>query len=160
MNQQTSSPGGRLAPEPVARRDVLGLAALWSAGGALLFSLLGMLRVVYSPVSPTPSKKIRVRVPEGLAAGEPYLVPGHPVAVFRNEEGVYAVSLVCTHLGCVVKPSGEGFECPCHGSRFDRDGTVRKGPAPTALPWYEVTRRGQEYVIDLQKQVPSGTEVS
>ena len=45
------------------------------------------------------------------------------------------ISSVCTHLGCVVAHNeGEGFACPCHGSRFSTDGSVVGGPAPAALP--------------------------
>ena len=36
--------------------------------------------------------------------------------LFRDREGVYAISMVCTHLGCIVKPSTAGFDCPCHAS--------------------------------------------
>jgi len=55
MSEQGSS-GSRLAPEPPARRDFLGLFSLASAAGALFFGLLGLIRVVYAPVSPTGSK--------------------------------------------------------------------------------------------------------
>lgn len=159
MSETISQGSLRADVPPASRRDVLGLAAAWSAAGSLLVALLGMLRVVYSPVSPTPSKKLTVQLPEGLLPGEPYLVPGHPVAVFRDEEGVYALSLVCTHLGCIVKPSRDELDCPCHGSRFTLAGQVLKGPAPTGLRWHQVVRRGEQYVIDLRTQVKPGTKV-
>ncbi len=159
MSETASQDTSRLAPEPVARRDWLGLAAMWSAAGSLLFALLGMLRLLYIPVSPTPSKKFTVKLPDELPPGQPLLVPGRPVAVFRDAEGVYAISLVCTHLGCIVKPADGGFDCPCHGSRFAADGSVIKGPAPTGLPWLQVARRGQQYVIDLSTETQPGTKV-
>lgn len=55
------------------------------------------------------------------------------VALVHAENGYYALSLVCTHLGCTVNMSGEQFDCPCHGSSFDRRGNVLKGPAERPL---------------------------
>ena len=47
----------------------------------------------------------------------------------------HAISAVCTHLGCIVSWDGDAqeFACPCHGSRFDGEGEVVKGPAGQAL---------------------------
>ena len=58
------------------------------------------------------------------------------VAVFRDEAGeLHRRSAVCTHLGCIVawNPSASTWDCPCHGSRFDKYGTVVNGPAKTDL---------------------------
>lgn len=150
----------RLDPEPVARRDFLGLASLASAAAALLFAGIGMLRLPKAAVLSSPSKKFRVRLPDSLAAGQAFVPPGRSVALFRDAEGVFAISLVCTHLGCIVKSVPEGFECACHGSRFAPDGEVTKGPAPTALPWHRVTKSGDQVVVDEEEVVPAGTRVA
>jgi nitrite reductase/ring-hydroxylating ferredoxin subunit len=158
----TVTPGqarSRLDPEPVPRRDFLGLTSLWAMSGALLFALFGMLRLPKAAVLPSPSKKFRITLPDALAAGEPYIPPGRQVAIFRDAEGVHAVSTVCTHLGCVVKPNPDGFECPCHGSRFARDGGVTKGPAPRALPWLQVSSKGGVLIVDEGTAVPAGTRI-
>jgi cytochrome b6-f complex iron-sulfur subunit len=81
------------------------------------------------------------------------------VALFRDEEGVYAISKVCTHLGCILKTTLDGFECACHGSHFARDGSVIKGPAPLPLPWLKVSGSENEYVVDEGQAVPTGTKV-
>jgi cytochrome b6-f complex iron-sulfur subunit len=162
MTTTPTTPGvaarSRLEPEPVPRRDFLGLAAVWSAFVALLFGLLGTARLPRAAVVPVPSRKFRVTLPEALAPGEPFLPPGRSVAVFREAEGVYAVSRVCTHLGCIVKAEADGFHCPCHGSRFALDGAVTKGPAPKALPWLAVARIAPgTYQVDEGKTVRAGT---
>lgn len=56
--------------------------------------------------------------------------------VYRDEEGrLHAVSLRCTHLGCLVRfnEAEHSWDCPCHGSRFDVDGAVLEGPATRPL---------------------------
>jgi Rieske Fe-S protein len=56
--------------------------------------------------------------------------------VYRDPGGVlHAVSLRCTHLGCLVRfnEAETSWDCPCHGSRFAIDGAVLEGPAVTPL---------------------------
>ena len=58
------------------------------------------------------------------------------VAVYRDRDGtVHARSAVCPHLGCVVawNSAERTWDCPCHGSRFDRYGRVITGPANVDL---------------------------
>lgn len=159
MSVNSNAPRSRLAPEPVARRDFLGLASVWTTLAALGFGLIGMMRLPKAAVLSSPSKKFRVALPDSLAAGQPFVPPGRSVALFRDAEGVYAVSLVCTHLGCIVKQAPDGFECPCHGSRFTADGAVTKGPAPVALPWHKVSGGGGNYIVDEAATVPAGTKL-
>ncbi len=160
MTTQASQKRSRLDPEPIPRRDWLGLSSLWTMAASFLFATLGMMRLPKAAVLPSPSKRFRVTLPETLAPGEPFVPPGRSVALFRDAEGVYAISTVCTHLGCIVKPSAEGFECPCHGSRFAPDGEVRKGPAPRPLPWLKVSLSGSLVTIDEGTTVPQGTKVA
>ena len=65
------------------------------------------------------------------------------VAVGRDDSGVYAMSSVCTHAGCLLGAArgtiAAGLVCPCHGSTFDGDGNVTRPPAPVALQHYQVT---------------------
>ena len=58
------------------------------------------------------------------------------VAVFRDEAGeLHRRSAICPHLGCIVgwNPSASTWDCPCHGSRFDKYGVVVNGPASKDL---------------------------
>ncbi len=58
------------------------------------------------------------------------------VAAYRDEDGkVHAVSATCTHMGCIVgwNEAEASWDCPCHGSRFDVDGSVIEGPATEPL---------------------------
>jgi glycine/D-amino acid oxidase-like deaminating enzyme/nitrite reductase/ring-hydroxylating ferredoxin subunit len=58
------------------------------------------------------------------------------VAIYRDESGaIHRRSAVCPHLGCIVawNPAMSTWDCPCHGSRFDKFGTVINGPAAQDL---------------------------
>lgn len=62
------------------------------------------------------------------------------VIVGRDAGGFYAMLGVCPHQGCAVNaPVGGTIACPCHGARFDANGTVTRGPARTSLTHREVT---------------------
>jgi nitrite reductase/ring-hydroxylating ferredoxin subunit len=164
MSDPASTPipsRSRLDPEPMPRRDFLGLAALWSAVVTLTFGVIGAMRLPRAAVVPSPSRKFRVTLPEGLGPNEPFIPAGRPIAVFRDAEGVYDISTVCTHLGCIVKAENGGFDCPCHGSRFAADGSVAKGPAPKALPWLSVSASSANtFIVDESVTVPAGQKVA
>jgi len=73
-----------------------------------------------------------------VAKGEGKIVElaGEKTAVYRDERGLlHAVSPVCTHMGCHVgfNNAEKTWDCPCHGSRFDKDGKVLNGPAEKPL---------------------------
>jgi glycine/D-amino acid oxidase-like deaminating enzyme/nitrite reductase/ring-hydroxylating ferredoxin subunit len=58
------------------------------------------------------------------------------IGVYRDADGgIHAVSLRCTHLGCLLRfnAAETSWDCPCHGSRFDVDGAVLEGPAVNPL---------------------------
>ena len=65
--------------------------------------------------------------PEANTSGKFWLI--------NTDEGPRALYMVCTHLGCLYKwePSANRFECPCHGSKFSREGHYIEGPAPRSL---------------------------
>jgi cytochrome b6-f complex iron-sulfur subunit len=160
MTVKPGAPISRLDPEPIPRRDVLGLMSLWSMAATLLFATVGMLRMPKAAVLPSPSKKFRVALPDTLPEGTPFVPPGRSTALFRDAEGVYAISIVCTHLGCIVKPTANGFECPCHGSGFAPNGEVVRGPAPRSLSWLKVSVNGGLVTVDEGASVPVGTKVN
>lgn len=79
-------------------------------------------------------------------------VQGQKVAVIRNPTdpaALVAVSAVCTHAGCTVAWDGdqELFACPCHGGRFNADGTVNSGPTRQALNTFEAKIEGDQVLV-------------
>jgi Rieske Fe-S protein len=74
-----------------------------------------------------------------------------PVIVMRDRAGGFsAVSGRCTHLRCIVRPTGQVLRCPCHGSTFARDGSVVRGPAQAPLTQIpvELSTRGVEILLE------------
>jgi len=76
-----------------------------------------------------------------FAAGEVKAVPqGQFYLVCLDDGGFLALSRTCTHLGCSVPWDNERqkFICPCHGSSFDKVGTVLTPPAVRPLDYFPV----------------------
>lgn len=69
------------------------------------------------------------------------------VAVMRAGAEIYALSLTCTHLGCLVNVTPTGLVCPCHGSTFSRAGEVLSGPAARRLDRLEARLEGDHVVV-------------
>lgn len=148
---------GRLEPEPVPRRDFLNLAGLWTTGIAIFGSILGMARLPKPRVAPEASSRFRAGKPAEFAPGTVKTFPEQKVRVVATEQGVAAMSLLCTHLGCIVSETPDGFGCPCHGSKFNHDGKVVGGPAPRALRWLAVSQAADgALVIDTAAEVKPG----
>jgi len=142
----------------VSRRDFLGLA---SAGAVILSSLTalaGILRITKPDVHYEESKKFKIGKPENFPVGTIKKLEDKRVHIFSDENGIHAITSVCTHLGCLVAMTDKGFQCPCHGSKYDRDGRVTAGPAPRSLPWLEISESEDgTLVVDAAKEVKIGT---
>jgi len=147
----------RLDPPPASRRSFLSLAALTSLVAALGTAVAGILRLPNPAVLPGPARHFKLGPPEEFAVGSETTFAEQNLVLFHDSEGFYAVSTTCTHLGCAVARSQEGFACPCHGSRFDSNGKVIGGPAPRPLPWLEVSRAADgTLIVNADSEVPEG----
>jgi Rieske Fe-S protein len=71
------------------------------------------------------------------------------VYIVKNANGVVGFEQTCTHLGCPIAWVGAAnqFQCPCHGSKFNRDGQVVGGPAPLPLYKHEVEISGDTVYV-------------
>jgi cytochrome b6-f complex iron-sulfur subunit len=126
--------------------------------GSLVAAMAGFfvatLRFLIPNVLYEPSRRFVIGPPTDFPPAAATFLPARRVFIFNGPDGFYAISSVCTHLGCNVKRGGPGFECPCHGSRFDENGRVVHGPAPSSLAWYVLSLSPRrELVVDLDRQV-------
>lgn len=142
MNIPTPDAAKGAKPEKAGRRtflETLGrISVLGALGGTLMSSMRFLLpNVLYEPPTVFPIGRVEDFPPDSVTFLEEYRL-----FIFRRPEGLYAVTSVCSHLGCNVRWEGEDerFDCPCHGSMFDKNGKVTRGPAPKPLKWYELTR--------------------
>lgn len=119
------------------RRDFLTSATLASVA-ALLAACSGA-GLTGTDVTPGPSS-ITVKLSDfsslGVVGGMAAVgtVNVSPVAIVRTGQSSYiALSRICTHQTCVIDLVSNGFSCPCHGSRFNSQGSVVNGPATRPL---------------------------
>ncbi len=121
------------------RRAFLRLSAKLSLGLAGIIGLGGLVRYFsHEPAGQTPSSYDLGLAADFPASGE-LIRLDIPAIVYKTKDDYQAYSLVCTHLGCTVEDDGDYFSCPCHGSQFDHEGRVIKGPATKRLPTLKVT---------------------
>lgn len=68
----------------------------------------------------------------------------------NDVDGVRALYRVCTHLGCLYewKDQTFRFECPCHGSKFVKDGKFIEGPAPRSLDQFKMSKLVNGEVVE------------
>lgn len=102
-----------------------------------------------------------VPFPTGRLAAAEQTYPPEVLAGMRH--GLVALSPICTHQGCHVPycASSAWFECPCHGSRFDRIGELRRGPAPRGLDHFALSVVAGLVTVDTGRTYPGpppGTE--
>ncbi len=143
----------------MSRRDFFNEVAL----GALGIAGLGAAIVTYQYLSPNvlfePSTTFRAGNPDLFPANSVTYMQDQQVYIVRTKDGFYAVSAVCTHLGCITqwKPEADQIACPCHGSKFKRDGTKIEGPAPRSLPHFSITLTADgELLVDKLEVVKPG----
>ncbi len=88
------------------------------------------------------SKVLLAGIPMGISFYEEYWIS-------RNEVDIKVYSTRCTHLGCKVKPAGDGrLTCPCHGSAFSTENaSAVKGPAQKSLDMFESIIEGEYLTI-------------
>ncbi len=138
----------------VTRRDFLNEIA----AAALGIAGLGATVVTVNYLSPNvlfePPTQFRAGSPDDFPVNSVTYIRDQQVYIVRMAEGFYAVSAVCTHLGCITqwKPDENQIACPCHGSKFTRQGAKIAGPAPRALPHFAVrlTADGQLLIDKLE----------
>jgi Rieske Fe-S protein len=132
--------------------------------GAIGIALAGSIALTGKYLSPNvlkePPTKFKVGIPENYSPGSTTLIKEQKVYIVRAREGYfYALSAVCTHLGCITNwKSEEGIiACPCHGSKFNNEGKKIIGPAPRSLERFMITldEKGQ-LIVD--KSIVVGEE--
>lgn len=142
----------------VDRRSLIGMLGWIGVGISGVIAAIGNFLYLRPAVSYGAPTSFRVGRPDDYRVGIRETFEDERVVVVRDRQGIAAISVVCTHLGCTVNVTESGFDCPCHGSQYDADGIVTGGPAPRPLDWYQVAiAPNGELEIDKTVKVPQGT---
>jgi len=117
----------------ISRRDFLSLISkvLLTASG--LLGLGGLVRFFEPPAEETQPTAFEIGEIDNYPLGSRTLIANARAILLHTPQGYRTLSLICPHLGCLVTYDGDGFTCPCHGSRFDLDGSLANGPADRDL---------------------------
>jgi cytochrome b6-f complex iron-sulfur subunit len=153
------------------RREFFVKLGIGGGIAALAAQAVASLRSLVPNVSYDAPTTVKVGMPHDFPDGMKFL-PDQRLFVFRDGATFHAVSAVCTHLGCTVRAEAlsqpemktvdgkplkltHRFLCPCHGSRYNGDGTNVSGPAPKPLAWYHlsVAPEDGQLVVDLARSV-------
>ena len=153
----------------ISRRSFLAIAGWVGFTVASLIALYQSLKFVFpnatyeDPPAFKPDSAGAPPFPSDYAVGSTTVIIPKRVVINRDPDGFYAISLICTHLGCTPRyfpdatsdlvdagtaiardpdtgqqatkanPVLPGFKCPCHGSRYFRDAVNFFGPAPRPM---------------------------
>jgi len=153
MSRPVPGPGEPIPSNPpcIGRREFVER----SIGRMIAASVLGgCASLVTRTITPVDGalRLALVHYPELTAdAGSLKVVPrGAPDPIYVLALGnrrFAAVSPICTHLGCTVEIEESRLVCPCHGSNYDREGRVLRGPAEHPLARYPVELTADDVLI-------------
>ncbi len=137
-----------------SRRDFLRRFSVWAAIGAGALASISLLRQ-FIPRLTQYQRRFKIGRENNFPVNTFTYMTDRKLFVYRDHQGIRAVSAICTHLGCVIEKSDDGFQCPCHGSRYNDQGEVLSGAATKDLPWFELKKDVDgQIVVDLGRLVP------
>ena len=122
-----------------SRRDFIKRFSVWAAVSAGVLASISLLRQFVPRISRY-QKRFKIGRKNNYPVNTFTYLSDKQLFVYRDHEGIRAVSAVCTHLGCIIEKSDDGFQCPCHGSCYSEEGEVLSGAATKDLPWYELQK--------------------
>jgi cytochrome b6-f complex iron-sulfur subunit len=122
----------------LTRRNFIKLSIKFLIGVGGLLGLGGLVRFLGYQSDPGPPSEFDLGEAAKYPVGSRVVRADIPAVIYNRAGVITAYSLTCTHLGCTVEEDGEAFACPCHGSRYNIDGEVLKGPAQKPLRRLEV----------------------
>jgi cytochrome b6-f complex iron-sulfur subunit len=155
--QQMAKPLPKAEDDPgiwgFGRRNFLQAAGWMSFFGFITISTVGALRMMFPRTLYEPPTTFKAGVPKDylpMSVSEKYK-DEQRVWICRDEEKLFAIIAICTHLGCTPRwlASEAKFKCPCHGSGFTFEGINFEGPAPRPLERCKIVLNEQgELVVD------------
>lgn len=140
-----TTPEEQTPSEPIDRRSFLKILFLgWAAFAAVVAGFGTMLvRYLFPNVLFEPKQSFSAGFVNDYTVGEvsERFKKQHAVWIVRDSEKLFALSTVCTHLGCTPNwlQNENKFKCPCHGSGYYPTGINFEGPAPRPLERFRIS---------------------
>jgi cytochrome b6-f complex iron-sulfur subunit len=131
----------------VSRRDFLKMTTTTLLSISGLLGLAGLFRYLDFQEEDMSQTEFDLGLASDYPPGSRSLIADVPAILIHEAGGFKALSLICTHLGCTVEQKDDGFACPCHGSRYNAEGQVTRGPAPQALRVLRVEQTPQGHLV-------------
>jgi nitrite reductase/ring-hydroxylating ferredoxin subunit len=141
--------------DPPSRRDFFELTLGWLAATfAAAASTVAAVKFLTPNALYEPSLRFKAGRPGDYADGSVTFLDDERVFIVRRGNAFQCLSAICTHLGCTVNRTGQGYHCPCHGTMFNNEGQVLGGPAPRPLEWFLVTlSKDNRLLVDKTERV-------
>ena len=147
------------APQEMDRRSFIKwLTVGWVAFAAVMGGYASlMMRYLFPNVLFEPKQTFHAGFPDDYTVNEvsERFKERYGTWIVRDPEKIYALSTVCTHLGCTPNwfANEQKFKCPCHGSGFYKTGINFEGPAPRPLERFKISLGDDgELVVDKTKK--------
>ena len=127
------------------------LSVAWIAFSAACAGMLSLaFRYSYPNVNFEPEMDFIAGTPDQYEEGvDERYKNGYGVWMVKLEGKLFALSNICTHLGCIPNwlPAELKFKCPCHGSGYYSNGINFEGPAPRPLERYKITLNAEGNIV-------------
>jgi len=135
------------------RRKFLNKLAITAVSGAGALSLAAALGEILPPETQRYSL-LKLGHVDDYPLNDFSFIPEKKLYLQRTRTHLRALSGVCTHLGCTISKSENGFQCPCHGSQYDKLGRPLSGPASRELDQFRIELSSQgEIIVNLSELV-------
>lgn len=148
----------------LSRREILGAASAVAAAGVLSgcgAEEMMMPMDTASQCKTIPTNPLVITDDGTLAVGQARRIeygsetPKDAIYLHRNANGFIALDERCSHAGCALAMTGGLYKCGCHGSQFNLDGTVSKGPATLPLLTFPMCRRATDNALIVDPGTPT-----
>lgn len=138
------------------RRDFFSKLTWVAFGAAAVGTIMASLRMLFPKVLFEPSRTFKAGYAQDYQVGEvsERWKKKHRTWIVRSDEGFYALSAKCTHLGCTPNwvETESKFKCPCHGSGFYITGVNFEGPAPRPLERFRISQAEDgQILVDMSR---------
>jgi cytochrome b6-f complex iron-sulfur subunit len=140
-----------------SRRNLLGVGGWLLILGAFQAAAAALVALLFPRVLFEPPTAFKAGPPSAYRVGEvsDKWQKDQRIWIIRNDDGLYALIAICTHLGCTPRwlEAEDKFKCPCHGSGFKISGVNFEGPAPRPLERYAISRgEDGQLVVDKSRK--------